>query len=91
MERHYGMLTCTFVLVPDVPARDEELRAMLQGIVDRLAAQQPKIGVSSEIIHEHPGCRIDPPRRRPPWSSSSVRTNRHADLSPSCPWHQPRR
>lgn len=42
------------VLVHDVPARDEQLRRMLQGIVDRLAAGHPQVGMNPEIIHGHP-------------------------------------
>lgn len=46
------------VLANDAPARDEELRAMLQGVVDRLASRHPRLNMRPEIVHGHPATEL---------------------------------
>jgi nucleotide-binding universal stress UspA family protein len=46
------------VLVNDVPERDEELRTMLQGIVEQVAAPHPGVSISQEIIHGNPATEL---------------------------------
>ncbi|MBB5156037.1 universal stress protein [Saccharopolyspora phatthalungensis] len=42
------------VLVNNDPARDEELWASIEDVVDRLATEHPNVGVCSEIARGHP-------------------------------------